>query len=517
MILDLERDEAPAGFRPDVGIIGAGAAGIVLALELARRGRQVLLLESGGRKYEPRSQALYGALSVGAPYTGHTLGRIRALGGSTLDWGGQIVEIDAHVFAQRGWIPGSGWPVSKSELDPFFARALTYECLDDAPDPAADLPPAPHTDALFVAATKFCPTLNFFDLHRSELDASRSIVVLHHANVVEIDFNDATRFIDRIECRTLGGRSFMARAPRWVMCVGGIETSRLLLQPRPGGMPPWQASGWLGRSYVDHLVAPTIDFPANFALGPRFEYFWKAGVKFHPKIKVKPHMQAARGLLDAAATISPIHRDGERLQQAFETYRMLKKRKFDRVRLRDIGRFGGAAPELAWHVLPINARLRRLRAPTAWRLAVHCEQAPQSGGSITLGAERDALGLLRARIDWRIDDLEIRTIRETTAMVAAAVAPLQGGVGVSLIVDDDDASLRAGIVENFHHIGGARMSGTPAGGVVDPELRVFGVNNLYICSTAAFPSGGFANPTHTLLALTLRLADTLVSEPVHVR
>jgi choline dehydrogenase-like flavoprotein len=517
LIFDLEREEGPLDFIVEVCVIGAGAAGIVLALELARRGRKVMLLESGGRKYEAHTQALYGAESVGLPYVGYESGRVRVLGGTTVDWGGQIVEIDEHVFNERTWIEGAGWPLAKRDLKPHFARALVYEGLAEAPDPSSELPTAPPSTDIFIAATKFCPCLNFFNLYRAELEASKDIAVLSHANVVDIAFNDEKRLITGVACKTLSGREIQIAAPRFVLCVGGIETSRLLLQPRAGGFYPWQASGLLGRSYVDHIVATTIDFPSNFALGPGFEYFSKGGVKFHPKIKISPELQAARAMLDAAATISPIHRGGEKLAAAFDTYRLMKKGKFDQVGLRSLLQLVSAVPELAWHRLPIAGKPIRVLKPVGWRMAVHCEQLPLSGGSITLGVQRDSLGLIRARIDWRIDDAEIHTIRETTQMISATFAALPGGVGTPLPKVEIADRLRAASVGSNHHIGGARMSISAKQGVVDPQLRVFGVNNFDICSTAVFPAGGFANPTHTLLALTLRLADRLIREPVHAQ
>jgi choline dehydrogenase-like flavoprotein len=58
-------------------------------------------------------------------------------------------------------------------------------------------------------------------------------------------------------------------------------------------------------------------------------------------------------------------------------------------------------------------------------------------------------------------------------------------------------------------MGGARIGADPGEGVVDGDLRVFGTGNLFVAGAAVFPSGSFANPTLTALALGLRLADHL--------
>jgi choline dehydrogenase-like flavoprotein len=142
------------------------------------------------------------------------------------------------------------------------------------------------------------------------------------------------------------------------------------------------------------------------------------------------------------------------------------------------------------------------------RLRVHCEQRPDSESSITLSTERDSLGLLRARLDWRISVLELDTIRtfaQTAASSLAEIAELEIDPallnGDPAFVDECD--------DSNHHMGGMRMNASPAQGVVTPDLRLHGTRNVYVCSAAAFATSGFSNPTHTVLALAIRLADHL--------
>jgi hypothetical protein len=141
---------------------------------------------------------------------------------------------------------------------------------------------------------------------------------------------------------------------------------------------------------------------------------------------------------------------------------------------------------------------------------VHCEQSPQSTGQIRLDTERDPLGFLRAKVSWRASPQELHSIRTFIRVLGESLQVR----GLGRIIADpgierDDDALIAKFRESYHHIGGTRMAITPTQGVVDPDLRVFGTENLYICSTSVFPSAGFANPTHTLLALAVRLADRL--------
>src|SRR5438045_2694107 len=107
----------------EVCIIGAGAAGITLARELATAQFRVALLESGGMDHEPETQALYEGESIGQPFEDLTASRLRFFGGTTNHWGGWCLPFDPIDFVERDDIPYHGWPFAKSHLDPWYERA----------------------------------------------------------------------------------------------------------------------------------------------------------------------------------------------------------------------------------------------------------------------------------------------------------------------------------------------------------------------------------------------------------
>ena len=162
----------------DVCIVGAGAAGIVLALELAQQGKQVALLEGGGALLEDVAQEPYRSIVDGRKHRGLHDGRVRAHGGTTTKWGGQILELDESDFQKRDWVEGSGWPFPKSTLNPFYKRALELEGLAGAIlDDAAvwEAIGRQQTDLPDVVSylSRWCPEPNFARLHRAALSKSR--------------------------------------------------------------------------------------------------------------------------------------------------------------------------------------------------------------------------------------------------------------------------------------------------------------------------------------------------------
>jgi choline dehydrogenase-like flavoprotein len=139
------------------------------------------------------------------------------------------------------------------------------------------------------------------------------------------------------------------------------------------------------------------------------------------------------------------------------------------------------------------------------------EQAPNPLSRVFLATERDELGVPRAGLHWALTPLERKSIRVLHQLVGKEL----GMVGVGRVQlmpwlrEGDDAPWPSFTSGGWHHMGTTRMSHNPAEGVVDPNCRVHGLANLYVAGASCFPTGGAVNPTLTLVALTLRLADHL--------
>ena len=184
----------------------------------------------------------------------------------------------------------------------------------------------------------------------------------------------------------------------------------------------------------------------------------------------------------------------------------------DGKQIRQLFRF---APVLARQTWSYAVKHRVYNSPSSnIGLRVHCEQQPDGSSRVTLGEERDSLGMRRVHLQWAISGLELRTIRVFTAVAKAALekAGLANVIAFSGLADDD--TLRSRCDDGLHHIGGTVMSRDRAQGVVDKDLRFHNLPNLSLCSAAVFPTGGYSNPTHTLLALALRLAHRLTTQAV---
>ncbi|HEU4620081.1 MAG TPA: GMC family oxidoreductase, partial [Gammaproteobacteria bacterium] len=158
--------------------------------------------------------------------------------------------------------------------------------------------------------------------------------------------------------------------------------------------------------------------------------------------------------------------------------------------------------------------LRPEKIDAHW-LYFHMEHPPNPDSRITLGEERDELGLPRVRLDWEIGDLARDAFHRTARLIAAELT--RAGVGrVKTITTDLDKgwpTVFGGLRGAWHQMGTTRMHSDPAQGVVDAHCRMHAIDNLYIAGSSVFPTSGYTNPTLTIVALALRLADRLRSAP----
>jgi choline dehydrogenase-like flavoprotein len=512
LIRDLEQEQPDPADRAGICIVGAGAAGIVLAVELARLGRQVTLLEGGGATIEDASQDPYRSELAGLPHRGVHIGRFRAYGGTTTQWGGQILELDEIDFTKRDWVQGSGWPIPKSELSSGYARALELQgvgaaILDDAEVWTRLGLVKPTFEHMISHLTRWCPEPNFAVLHAKVLEGP-AVSLWLHTNAVELDMDGD--LVRSVRCRTLGGKQATFCADRFVFCLGTIESSRFFLQPRQGGLP-WNRSGLLGKHFQDHIDA------SSAVVTPRdrrrfhqiFDGIFLNGYKYLPKLKVDVTTMRESETLNAGATIAAHSDIDDQLIAIKTTVKKILRggmRGLSKSEVLGVFRHPHAVARLAWRYkvahrafIPRDAKLM---------LRVHSEQEPLSASSISLSDQRDSLGLLRTRLDWRVSELELKTIRKFTLIAKQELSAI-----AELTLDPDlergDPAFIQRCDDGYHQMGGMRMAATECDGVVDTNLRLAGTKNCYVCSAAVFPTSGFSNPTHTLLALAVRLAGHL--------
>ena len=523
MIIDL-RSEGPEVLEADVAIAGAGAAGITMASALVKRGFRVLLLESGGLDYEPETADLNRGENIGQDYYELENSRLRFFGGTTAIWGGRCAELDAIDFERREWVPHSGWPFAKDELQPWYAAARK---LFDIPGGTQEPGSYGLLDRLGTGDVKvrhwwFDNAFDRFGLAKNKhLVEHPSPVVALHATVREIvpspDGNSVVHFL----VRAGSGKLHRARARTYILAAGGLENARILLASN-SVVQTGVGNGHdlVGRFFMEHpharggrLVGASVPRVLN-----AFRRRSLASATTAPLITLADEAQKREESLNSALTVAARPPAGGRQALSKKAYEIIKHKTAPtdqgRALWRAYRRLGRAVKGLG----PLVAAGRCKLGQHELALIIRAEQAPNPDSRVQLIGEADSTGMPRISLDWRMNSQDVESVSalvgafgrecERTGIGRVEAADwLQNG-GSTWVTDP---LISAHPLGGYHHMGTTRMADDPKQGVTDRWGQVHGVGNLYVAGSSLFPTGGWANPTLTIVALALRTADRLSS------
>lgn len=507
--------------RCDVAIVGSGPSGLSLAEELAQRRCRVLILESGGLSRGRHDRRRLVGESTGQPFP-IASSRARGFGGTSQLWlagtGLRARRLDAVDFQPSAARSGVGWPYGPDELEPFYQRAYARLGLDPwLPD--SDWLPDPDESTAGgskLAAFQFTENRLFID-RLGQVAASPWTELISDATVRGIEVSRETGQVTGLDVRSGSGSRFRVEAGRYVLCCGAIENARLLLEsPGRSGAGVGNEHDQVGRWFMDHLcvdtgiVAPRT--PGAFDSALYEESTTAAGARNQPMLWVGDAAIEREGLLNAAFWVfraRPGYLSGgvqsiRALHQGLETTPRLPD-----ARARVYGALRG------WRQAAEYARSRRGAGAGSGPLVLRAlgEQVPDASSRITLSRHRDSTGRRRVSLDWRVNAEDISHLRRHQELLGERLR--RHGVGT--IVDNlpGDGSLPL-FWTNHHQLGGTRMHVDPSRGVVDGDCRVHSAPNLFVVGGSVFPTGGYVNPTLTIIALAMRTADVIrreVTEP----
>lgn len=465
-----------SGFRPKVCIIGSGPAGVTIARKLAAANIPTVIFEAGKDDYTDESQDFYKGTTVGDFYFDLDVTRLRYLGGCSNHWAGWCRVLDAVDFEAKSWVPDTGWPIGRADIEPFFDEV--HDLLDLVPF----LPDEAISDDIRWVQLIKSPAVAFGVKFRGEMEASQNLAVVLDTYVTELE-GDGTRVTGaRIWSNEREQGLFTADV--FVPCTGGLENSRLLLwsNERSMGRVVPQAAA-LGRYWMEHPQFQggdaILNNPDQFAMDAVYEAF------FSPTREAMER----RGIMNFGIRF---------IQMPYHGVKRL---------LADLA---CTAPHTAeWVAGQIGSNLR-----CASQLYVGWEQAPLASNRIELSkTEKDALGIPRIELHWKKSELEHRTLLEGLRLFGETLAAKDYGmVRIADWVLNNEPYPDDQEIAGHHHMGGTRMGTDVRRSVVDADCRVHGMRNLYVGGSSVFATSGQANPTTTIVSLACRLGDHLVRE-----
>jgi choline dehydrogenase-like flavoprotein len=467
-----------------VCIIGSGPAGITAAWQLQKAGIAVILIE-GSRPYPhyqdswPDKVLLYNGEAVGLletnepeflilPYVNHqnpAWERERVYGGTSTHWGGQSRPEDPIDLADRPGFPG--WPITREDLDPYYAQASKLCVLHGnyglngenfsaeywAKTLQADIPALAGFDVemyqFLGGAYKNFATRTFDGITIGE----SPVDVILNASLLNIDHQQGSVTELQVASMDIGippqkATEFTIKADAYVLACGAVANARQLLLSNAGN-----ESDAVGRYFMGHLLSQgqVISAPATY-------------------------LSSSQGRLMNGQTPNGQWTDSNGVGVT--------------------GRF-----------IPNAEETTNLGIGRCWFWygygQYYFEMAPNPDSRITLSDTVDPVfGQYQTRIDLQLSQLDEETYNQTTALFDTAVTNLGGTV----FYDSWD-EVKSQLTVNGHHIGTTRMSDDPTQGVVDANLKVHSLDNLYVAGSSVFPNAGISNPTFTIITLSIRLAE----------
>ncbi|MGU3316928.1 FAD-dependent oxidoreductase [Sphingomonas sp. M6A6_1c] len=552
MILDLRKDDLPTVAAFPVLIIGGGPAGIALALELERRGVDVLLVEAGGNRINSDGQDIYRAEAIGEAGHGpiHRF-RHRALGGTSAVWGGRCIPLDPIDLEARPWLSHARWPIEYADLARHYPAALQL-CRAGAPVFSAIRTPEhdgggamfdmTDDDLVLDRIERFSEPTHFGRQYRDRLRHSDRITVVTNAPVIRIRAHDGGDRVAGVDIHMPDGGERSVLADVVIVAVGAIETARLLLSStteKPCGLG--NERDLVGRFYQCHLEGHFGELVLTPGTPARLDYFRDAeGIYCRRYMWLSPAAQRRNHLAGLilrathAKVADPAHGDPV-LSAMFLVKGMLVPeyaRGMNSTEHAEARRIGGSAgvytrhainvlrgsPQLAGFATDWTRRrvLARRKLPSVflsdprgrYPLDVNAEQSPNPDSRIRLGDARDDLGQRRVIVDWCASADDRHRVARGVAIAGDALK--RAGVAC-ILIPTPHLTAAALTPVGGHHIGTARMAETAATGVVDHHGEAFACGGLYIAGAASFPTSGFANPTLTIVALALRMAERVAA------
>lgn len=484
----------PAGTlqEPDLAIIGGGPAGITLALALAHTPIRMMLFESGGLDFDSATQALYAGTNSGVAYLPLDASRMRYLGGSSNHWGGWSRPLDPIDFEKRTWLPHSGWPFGIGELQRHFKRAQSLCELgpwlyDGAASIMAAQAPAMRLadGGVYTSWFQFSKTrddvlpTHFGSRYGDDLKHIPNLKVFLHANATALNLAPNAAAIDGFDVATLGGHGFKVKPKVTVLALGAVENARLMLASNAvAAAGVGNQNDLVGRFFADHPIPRDTATLVNFA-GDLPGYYFNG-------------TQAGDAILRASFAPTEDFKRSRAVTGSLSTVE-------NPVELSETDKAAIVTAALAVGAEASNAK--------AFSIGCGLELEPDPERRLTLTQQRDALGMPRLKLTNRVSDADFQRYRDTMKELGRQM--LAAGSGMIRLNYKTLAEWEGALDWGDHHMGTTRMHEDPAQGVVDANLKVHGLANLFVSGSGVFPTYSASNPTLNLIALTLRLAGHL--------
>jgi len=442
--------------------------------------------------------------NVGKTLVNAVWGRKRAIGGSTLAWGGQSLPFTHMDFSYRPWLQNSGWPISFESVAAYYNDANSFMGVDrldyhqDIFSRAHIKDPGFNSSLIDFHVSKWAKEPNFQVLYKDFLQ--EKVTVVYNAQLQKI-YQLENGAVEKIEVRNFNKEKIFYKVNTLIIAAGGIETTRILLNNNIGNH-----SGWLGKCFMEHPCIELGDVITDqpYQLQKHCNtHLWKKN-KYSTRFSLSKKFQEEHTILNCSASIMfrpPMDK--------FDPYAELLAFKKD-FKLRRLFKVSGSSGDMLKSIWAYMKDRFYYKVNADNKLVLMIEQEPVTDSYIGLSDVKDEFGLLKAKVSWHITYKTWETVIAISQLLKTEIERVNlGKVKLYEYISPETKNWDSYLSDVNHHMGGCRMSSSSENGVVDENLRVWNTPNCFVCSSAVFPTASHSNPTLTIMALALRLVDFL--------
>lgn len=490
----------------DICIVGAGAAGISMALDLKDSKKKIILLEGGGFEYENEVQDLYDGENLGQRYYPLRSCRLHYFGGTTGHWAGMCSPYDPIDFKKRAWVPNSGWPITRDELDPFYAKANNIlelgpyrydEAYWNEQIPRTPLPL--NGEVVWNKMWQFSAPTRFGTRYRDDIVNAPNIHLYTYCNLTNIEADPGVNRVLQLQVKNHAGKIHRVKAKQFVLACGAIQNARMLLasnkQQKAGLGNEYDQ---VGRYFMEHLEVRSANLYLEKQHPMDLYIFADIGGTPRAEISFTEKAQEENEILNGTISFTPIE--------------------FAKNQKPMIDVWTNKDPRKSFDNLLVNFddminqdESFDVNQSRVFELFTRMEQAPNPDSRVLLSDEMDSLGVPKANLHWDLTELDQVSLRKIYQVFGREVG--KAGVGrvklFEFLWDANKDDMLSTLGGGWHHMGTTRMHEDPKKGVVDKNCKVHGLSNLYVAGSACCSTSGAPNPTLNLVALSLRLSDHL--------
>ena len=479
MISELKDISGAIDSNYDVCIVGAGPAGITLAIKLYKAGKKVALLEAGS--FGPNK--ITDALKAGNKSTGQWYNvegsRLIQLGGTSGHWAGYCAELDKEDYYLNG-LEDVKWPFDYNELVQYDNEASEILELGKDPNPKAKLgEEIKFKDTFIEKMWRFSTPVRFGEKYRTQLESS-NIDVFMGTLARKVGFKDSnSNQITSIEVVDENKGVHHISAKAFVFAQGAVEVARFLLGNQEGLQSRMAESfQFVGKYFADHphlLNIGTALLYGQNATSKRYQHFKMDEFGYASFFQIAPDVRRKMKLNNLVIRLE-WDKDDDEYSEAFTSF--LKKHGLAKKGIR--------------------------RAA----LSLMGEQLPNAESSISLLDDENEYGVNCFDFKWKSQDADFRSMRKTLELFGNKLG--ENGIGRLFLNEKyHKEKLTKQLYGGNHHLGTTRMGAKSTEGATDANAKLWGVENAFVCSSSLFPTYGAANPTYNIVRLALRLAEHL--------